>query len=665
MINNGENNDFSNLSTIQNNKENINLNSIDILKNEIDSNRKNIDNTIELSKLNDIQLTFDNKSKNIIKPSILEDIKFGIDENGNPIDINEYYKNINNKNGNKKKRPIAYIVKDKNNDNILVDLNGNKILEKNKDGDYEFPFQFKILIKAFDVQHPELRINGERLYTNEENNTIQNDNNIKEKNENNKEEISFQLDSTETNDSTSYKINNSKINCLFKKNNWNKKKFIEFWKLGYGNNNLKENNDNNHDNKIISTEKSKKFVKIKNTNYNNKEIKNYSFNKKKETNQEIISRTHSILNVNNTIDAYYNNSSPINDLDSINRNHLKRKNNNYINKYKNNIRINKENFPKDEIPFSPIKKINIIKSYNNQNKIKFHNNRVIRTSILSNNPDQIIIKNNNHSKKKFTNPINNYYINNSVNKFKEFSTLVTSPSLIINKNKMKQLFKDNNYNNHSFSNITRNENDNRIKNNLMNKNLLIKLSNKQKIKKLNEENLPKNNYQNNNTINNEHIYSHDNIIDKKVDLKNKKVNPSDISDIRSIEFSETSINEIFKNENNEKKGNKIDNDEKYKNQNNINKINNNKKCKLIKRIPINPKHKILNENKKYSVLTKEANNMIKKYILNKNIIINQKTLLKISFRKDSNKNKLNLIINKKNRSFNKDKRNKKLCEEFN
>ena len=665
MINNGENNDFSNLSTIQNNKENINLNSIDILKNEIDSNRKNIDNTIELSKLNDIQLTFDNKSKNIIKRSTLEDIKFGIDENGNPIDINEYYKNINNKNGNKKKRPIAYIVKDKNNDNILVDLNGNKILEKNKDGDYEFPFQFKILIKAFDVQHPELRINGERLYTNEENNTIQNDNNIKEKNENNKEEISFQLDSTETNDSTSYKINNSKINCLFKKNNWNKKKFIEFWKLGYGNNNLKENNDNNHDNKIISTEKSKKFVKIKNTNYNNKEIKNYSFNKKKETNQEIISRTHSILNVNNTIDAYYNNSSPINDLDSINRNHLKRKNNNYINKYKNNIRINKENFPKDEIPFSPIKKINIIKSYNNQNKIKFHNNRVIRTSILSNNPDQIIIKNNNHSKKKFTNPINNYYINNSVNKFKEFSTLVTSPSLIINKNKMKQLFKDNNYNNHSFSNITRNENDNRIKNNLMNKNLLIKLSNKQKIKKLNEENLPKNNYQNNNTINNEHIYSHDNIIDKKVDLKNKKVNPSDISDIRSIEFSETSINEIFKNENNEKKGNKIDNDEKYKNQNNINKINNNKKCKLIKRIPINPKHKILNENKKYSVLTKEANNMIKKYILNKNIIINQKTLLKISFIKDSNKNKLNLIVNKKNRSFNKDKRNKKLCEEFN
>ena len=664
MINNGENNDFSNLSTIQNNKENINLNSIDILKNEIDSNRKNIDNTIELSKLNDIQLTFDNKSKNIIKPSILEDIKFGIDENGNPIDINEYYKNINNKNGNKKKRPIAYIVKDKNNDNILVDLNGNKILEKNKDGDYEFPFQFKILIKAFDVQHPELRINGERLYTNEENNTIQNDNNIKEKNENNKEEISFQLDSTETNDSTSYKINNSKINCLFKKNNWNKKKFIELWKLGYGNNNLKENNDNNHDNKIISTEKSKKFVKIKNTNNNNKEIKNYSFNKKKETNQEIISRTHSILNVNNTIDAYYNNSSPINDLNSINRNHL-RKNNNYINKYKNNIRINKENFPKDEIPFSPIKKINIIKSYNNQNKIKFHNNRVIRTSILSNNPDQIIIKNNNHSKKKFTNPINNYYINNSVNKFKEFSTLVTSPSLIINKNKMKQLFKDNNYNNHSFSNITRNENDNRIKNNLMNKNLLIKLSNKQKIKKLNEENLPKNNYQNNNTINNEHIYSHDNIIDKKVDLKNKKVNPSDISDIRSIEFSETSINEIFKNENNEKKGNKIDNDEKYKNQNNINKINNNKKCKLIKRIPINPKHKILNENKKYSVLTKEANNMIKKYILNKNIIINQKTLLKISFIKDSNKNKLNLIVNKKNRSFNKDKRNKKLCEEFN
>lgn len=109
-------------------------------------------------------------------------IKYGIDENGNPINIKEYYKSINdsvNLNSNssmqsgisnftqKLKKPIAYITKDENNNNILVDLKGNKITTKNKEGDYDFNLQLHVIIKDFDVKHPELRINGERNYNNE------------------------------------------------------------------------------------------------------------------------------------------------------------------------------------------------------------------------------------------------------------------------------------------------------------------------------------------------------------------------------------------------------------------------------------------------------------------------------------------------------------------
>ena len=113
------------------------------------------------------------------KNLISNNFKYGIDESGNPINIKEYYKSINdsvNINSNtsiysgitsitqKLKKPIAYITKDENNNNILVDLNGNKITTKNKDGDYDFHFQLHVIIKDFDVKHPELRVNGERYY---------------------------------------------------------------------------------------------------------------------------------------------------------------------------------------------------------------------------------------------------------------------------------------------------------------------------------------------------------------------------------------------------------------------------------------------------------------------------------------------------------------------
>ena len=653
-----------NIDSNKSDKQDINLDTnkknIILSYNEINHNKENEDsNAFKIIKSNNIQYrNIISENNNIIKQDFLNDIKYGIDENGNPMNIKDYYKNIGNNKGNNKKRPIAYIIKDQNNNNILIDLKGNKILQKNKEGDYEFPFHFKILIKDFDVKHPELRINGERLYSIEENPNSKNNNIIQEKTEKNNvvynnekiiDEISFQIDSTETNDSTSQKINNN-VNCFFKRNIWNKKKFMDLWKLRYGNN----NSYNCRNNTIINTEKEKRILK----NNLNRRIKNYSYNKIKTlNNKEIILRTNSILNSNKSIDdIYYKKNSENSNMNSIDKTNSN-KSSNYYNK--NTIKINRDYFTLKDISLSPIKNININNSYTNKNSYNFNNNRVINTPILPNlNSEKSLfnkIKSNNNSQEKYKNSIINNYFNNSVNKrFNNFSNLITSPSEGINKN--KKLFKDFNYNSnkcifYSNNNTINNDNINRIRirNNLINKCLSINLNNKQNNVSVNETNANKNNY----LLFNKCL-SKGNIIKKKEKIINKKViknrNVMTPSNIRSIEYSENSIMDN-KNEKNKKENDKIKNN-----------INNFRICNLIKRIPINPRKKIQNNGKKCSILTKEASNMIKKYILKKNNIINQKNISKLSLVKDLNEK--NRVFNKKNKSFNEAKENNKLFTEL-
>ena len=188
--------------------ENIYLINNNILSNEnnhmlINQNKKKI-----IEETNNNKISLNSYKNNIISFGIgnkinlhYHQIKYGIDENGNPINIKEYYKSINdsvNLNSNssmqsgisnftqKMKKPIAYITKDENNNNILVDLKGNKITTKNKEGDYDFNLQLHVIIKDFDVKHPELRINGERNYNNESMDEINEEpnENIKDKDKN-------------------------------------------------------------------------------------------------------------------------------------------------------------------------------------------------------------------------------------------------------------------------------------------------------------------------------------------------------------------------------------------------------------------------------------------------------------------------------------------------
>ena len=214
-------------------KENINLmsnekNNKPILQNKSSTPDK-IFNNLKLSNLNNLKPicleTKFSQEKDNNKIFSRNNIQYGIDESGNPINIKEYYKSINesvNLNSNtsifsgitsmnpKLKKPIAYITKDENDNNILIDLKGNKITTKNKDGDYDFPLQLHVIIKDFDVKHPELRVNGERYY--KDNNDIIEDIEIgKEINENEISKIN------KTSESNNLIYSNEKINQFEKK----------------------------------------------------------------------------------------------------------------------------------------------------------------------------------------------------------------------------------------------------------------------------------------------------------------------------------------------------------------------------------------------------------------------------------------------------------------
>ena len=605
--------------------------------------KENIDNNITIKKEN---LNF-NESVSYHE-NILKEVKYGIDENGNPMNVNEYYKNIGNKS--KRPRPIAYIIKDNNNDNILVDLNGNKIMNKNKEGDYEFPFQYKILIKDFDVKHPELRITGERIYSidNNKKNKINNDN--MEKNETKKnidckkeeivDEISFQIDSTETDEITSSKTKNN-INYYIKRNFMNKKECMNIWKYRYGN----YNNNNIKTNKL---KREKSIPTRKEYNFIQKRIKNLSFSKSmKPNNQEIITRTNSILNSNNcTIDLKKNLTK--NKENIIEKYSLKENMNNNPKKELKKIFINRDYYNKNN-NISSIPNININKTYFINSKKRKHNSKIRNNIILSSvNSQKKIINNKNYYTKGSKYSLSYNYINNSINKSNISSKVFTSPSSNISKNKKKGIFNDLNHKNNksnifSFSNDIINNNHtiiNRVKKNLMNKDLMIKLNRNEVFKIKNTKFI--------NKSSNESINKEENIHPNK-----KRRDLLLHSSIRTIEFSENSIidcsikdNVYLKETQNKRKNNNKT----------INKAN--KISKLLKKIPMFPKKKNKKSMKQCSILTKEANDMIIDYLSKKNKSINRKSARNNSFLINENINKIysTHIINRKNKSYNKEKK---------
>jgi len=93
---------------------------------------------------------------------IPEEIKFGIDDTGNPFYISKFFEKDCNK------KLIALIIQknDKNNfkNNFPVDMKG-KVLQKSKDGKYLYKDGEKcIFINDFDVKYPELKMLTQKKY---------------------------------------------------------------------------------------------------------------------------------------------------------------------------------------------------------------------------------------------------------------------------------------------------------------------------------------------------------------------------------------------------------------------------------------------------------------------------------------------------------------------
>ena len=516
----------------------------------------------------------------------------------------------------KLKKPIAYIIKDENNNNILIDLKGNKITTKNKDGDYDFPLQLHVIIKDFDVKYPELRVNGERYY--KDNNNIIEDIKITEEieKENEKEEENNISKINKTPESISKIINFNSDNCfgvgesflsnfsnknglknlLYKQNtNTNKNKEENKYFYKYNNINLFETNKNKISrNSNISNNSNSQSPDYPNNLLNIKSNNFIDSNKKRQINKNrsfmrdfLRYNTFNFLNLKYKKELSYNhktNSHYLNNKNKIfksavNINNINNNSEKYNNRNRNNI-IKEKLDTNIDINYP---KLNYIYPKSNKNKNRRNNKQKFLNKELSNFRDLNNIQQSSYNK-------------NSIYKTKSFNYFI---------------IKDNNK---SFTNSKLlHKKDNNIYNNNEGEKILIKKINQKSIfipkydkpsKKNNEIRLDKiKNKSNNSKIN------INNIEDKKI-----KVNCLDISQ---------KINNI--------------------------KMNTNEKSFKINK----------DTNCKYFILSKEANNMIKLYS-KKKLKNNKQKLKKIEILNFYSKNKspnfkikkLNILSNGNNSNFN-------------
>ena len=278
-------------------------NSYTALEKKINQDKYNpikINNTIQLFLEKELRKE---KEKKIEIP---EGVKFGIDETGNPLNISQFIDEENNEK--EKNKLIAYIIqqKDEKNKNYLVDKKG-KILEKTKEGDYLYKDgETYIVIKDFDVQHPELRIYGHRSYTSSENRmlsekvTIDNKDDKRNNNNNNKMELKDILNNKyrkylKEMNNNNYINSNNHLNEL-------RNKIIDSSSSGsFVNNDYNLNKINTSHSFLKGNDEFKNLMTVWRKRYGNKNAKintakipiNYSYSVRRD--DRMVQRTNSIL----------------------------------------------------------------------------------------------------------------------------------------------------------------------------------------------------------------------------------------------------------------------------------------------------------------------------------------------------------------------------------
>ena len=369
---------FSVSSTINSYKKTFNDDDFNVFK---DKNSLNL-----LPEINEV-----NKEEGKIIP---EGIKFGIDETGNPLNISAFFEK-----GNKRKKLIAYIIQKNNfSENYLVDTKGN-VLQKSEEGDYLYKENDTyVVIKDFDVKHPELRIFGHRSYilgTKNKESIIENKDIIDKKNKADKilEDGSLNYINEKYNNNF---YNDDEIEKRLFNNNINKYKNIHSFEKG----------KNNFD-ELMSIWR-ERYGQKNNRDDNYKEIKfnNYSYGKNED---RIIQRTNSILKMASEKLNQYDNNIKHNNIENKANSEI-----NYIKKYPRLAISKKYNIP--------IYDKNILnKKYENP-LLKKNGNSYSNKSNIMNNP---LLK----SKNILENNINDNY-----NKDIKFNKIEINTKNILNKN---------------------------------------------------------------------------------------------------------------------------------------------------------------------------------------------------------------------------------------
>ena len=574
-----------NINKNMNNYLSPNKNSFKILnseENKINSNDKN----------NNKNNSDDQDSSELVE--IPDGVKYGIDETGNPLNISKFFEEENNN-----KQLIAFIIQKQDKNNYLVDIKGN-VLEKKEDGDYLYKDgDTYVVIKDFDVKHPDQKIPTHRSFIRREKTKKINDNEDVEENIdfNNKindiKNRNNLIRSEDISDNHSFNLLKERKSIINNNSNYNINN-------NYGLKNLfsssrrtsslkNENNNDIIDNDIINYKKrfinSRSFIEGKKNNeyselmsvwrerygkenllcnsHKNIKLNNYSYNKHKD---RILERTNSILKM--------------------------------AEKYKENINIpNNEHYTKSEV-----------------------NYRIINPRVPLSTKIKISLYHNNYNKKKFINPL----IRKSINSHSHHESNINNPLL---KKKMALKNGDNYIN--KIENITKNIL-NKYKFNINKTYEIHDFKNKEN-QKLKKNLFYKKNYLslNNNKINHHIRNNFKKNAYHKINIKNKEKKRNNYSSL-----------------NDDSKNNSVIKDYIYSN---ITRINEKNKS-----------NKIFNE--KYSVLSKEANKIIKDYsiklIENEHNLNKKKILINTTFNNENyNNNNFTSISNINKESYHKKLKN--------
>ena len=498
---------------------------------------------------------------------IPEEIKFGIDDTGNPLNISKFFgKDCN-------KKLIALIIQknDKNNfkNNFPVDIKGN-ILQKSKDGKYIYKDGEKnIFINDFDVKYPELKMLTQKKYNFE---YIKNEKDKDKEKEKEKESSENKEGTRNINVIENGHIINTYIS---KKNNNNKNEFYnnkneidKVWRDNIFNN---SNDMKNSKNNIYYKEKEKielyKDTKnvIKNDYNENNKIKfsnSLSFINEKDNFFEMMKiwreRYGKMKTKYNSYKNSYRNLKYNNYSCNNNDSRMVQRTNSILKmaseKYNKNNNDYNDKFARSELSYTKrYSKIDINKKYNKKYNIFIFNN-----NLKKNMCNSISISGRNIDKSKLLRNKGTVNSNNISNSNNNKISMITKN--ILNRNNTYNSYGNNSHKtninlNKQIKDITKNILDNKNNFDKLENNKIKNYLTNNIIPSYNQNNLNIYNMQTkNNSVINDYIYRNITKINNK--NKNKKIKYSILS---------KEANEIIKNYNKKQKknGHKANRNEKF------------------------------------------------------------------------------------------------------